>query len=63
MPVPDLYLVTESLRAWQALGRIRYGLTESETKSLAFRRSLYIVRDLEKQDDLRALTAACAATG
>jgi pseudaminic acid synthase len=40
-------LVLESERAWQALGKISYGATESEKKSLQFRRSLYIIRDLK----------------
>ena len=40
-------LVLESERAWQALGRVTYGPTEAERKSLAFRRSLYIARDME----------------
>lgn len=40
-------LVTESVNAWQALGKISYGPTENEKKSLIFRRSLYVVRDIE----------------
>jgi pseudaminic acid synthase len=39
-------LVTESRRARQALGEIRYGASETEKKSLQFRRSLYVVRDM-----------------
>lgn len=39
-------LVTESERAWQALGKVSYGATEAENKSLMFRRSLYIVKDI-----------------
>ncbi len=45
-------LVEESKRAWQALGNIHYGPTIEEEKSLIFRRSLYIVKDLEKGDIL-----------
>jgi len=40
-------LVVETSRAWQALGRVSYGATETERKSLVFRRSLYIVKDLK----------------
>jgi len=39
-------LVTETKRAWQALGSIRYGFTEQEAKSMVFRRSLYVVKDI-----------------
>jgi len=49
-------LVVESERAWQALGVVSYGPTESEVASLQFRRSLYIVRDLRAGD---ALTSEC----
>jgi len=40
-------LVTETERAWQALGEIRYGATESELKSKEYRRSIYITRDMK----------------
>lgn len=39
-------LVVETERAWQALGQISYGVTAKEQKSLAFRRSLYVVEDV-----------------
>ncbi|SDF79844.1 pseudaminic acid synthase [Sporolituus thermophilus] len=39
-------LVEETKRAWQALGKINYGPTEKEKKSLVFRRSLYVVKDM-----------------
>lgn len=39
-------LVQESERAWQSVGQISYGTTEIEKKSLQFRRSLYISKDL-----------------
>ncbi|MBU5638266.1 pseudaminic acid synthase [Geomonas sp. Red69] len=40
-------LVVETERAWQSLGRISYGPTEKEKKSLVFRRSLYVVEDVK----------------
>lgn len=40
-------LVTETERAWQSLGQVCYGPTDAEKKSLVFRRSLYIVKDLK----------------
>jgi pseudaminic acid synthase len=43
-------LVVETSRAWQALGRITYGVTEAEKKSIQFRRSLYVIEDVEIGD-------------
>jgi N-acetylneuraminate synthase len=40
-------LVIETERAWQALGKITYGATQSEEKSRIFRRSLYITQDMK----------------
>jgi pseudaminic acid synthase len=45
-------LVRESARAWQALGGVSYGPTAAEQKSLKFRRTLYITRDLQPGDVL-----------
>jgi N-acetylneuraminate synthase len=43
-------LVRESARAWEALGEVSYGPTAAERKSLAFRRSLYVVQDMRAGD-------------
>ncbi|RLA47493.1 MAG: pseudaminic acid synthase [Gammaproteobacteria bacterium] len=43
-------LVVDTERAWQALGNVNYGPTESEKKSIQFRRSLYVVQDLKSGD-------------
>ena len=43
-------LVIETKRAWQALGDVSYGRTESEKKSIQFKRSLYIVQDMKAGD-------------
>lgn len=40
-------LVTESERAWQALGEITYGTGDTEKRSLQFRRSLYVSADMK----------------
>lgn len=45
-------LVTETERAWQALGHISYGPTKAELASLQYRRSLYIARDMKAGDVL-----------
>ena len=47
-------LVSETERAWQALGEINYSVTEQEKKSLQFRRSLYIVEDMKAGDVITA---------
>ena len=39
-------LVSETDRAWKALGEVRYGPTQAEQKSLAFRRSIYVSKDI-----------------
>ena len=43
-------LVVESERAWQALGKVSYGPTEAERRSLVFRRSIYVAQDINKGD-------------
>lgn len=45
-------LVVETNRAWEALGKVSYGATEAEKKSIQFRRSLYVVKDLKAGDVL-----------
>ena len=46
------YLVIETERAWQSLGKVTYGPTKAEKGSLTFRRSLYIVKDMKKGEVL-----------
>jgi N-acetylneuraminate synthase len=53
-------LVIETERAWRAMGRIHYGATKEEKKSMIFRRSLYVAKDMKAgevftKDNLRAL--------
>lgn len=59
-PAEMISLVIETERAWQALGRVSYGPTDSEKDSLVFRRSLYITEDMKAgdvltEDNLRAI--------
>lgn len=56
-------LVRESLGAWQALGRVSYGPTLAEQKSLAFRRSVYVVRDIEEGEVLTRDNLRCIRPG
>jgi N-acetylneuraminate synthase len=45
-------LVYESEKAWQSLGEVSYGPTESEIESVPFRRSLYITQDMKAGEKL-----------
>lgn len=60
-PAEMAALVTESTRAWQAIGRAQYGtVSVQEAKSLAFRRSLYATADIAvgeafTKDNIRAI--------
>ena len=45
-------LVVETGRAWQSLGNVTYGPTVAEIKSLQFRRSVYVVRDIKAGEKL-----------
>jgi pseudaminic acid synthase len=53
----------ETERARQALGTVSYGPTQSEQKSLGFRRSLYIARDLKAGDTLDAQNVRAVRPG
>ena len=53
-PAEMVALVTETERAWQALGGILCGPTDAERSSLAYRRSLYVAQDMEAGDVLTA---------
>jgi N-acetylneuraminate synthase len=47
-------LRVETERAWQSMGRVTYGGTQAEAKSRAFRRTLYISRDVKAGEALSA---------
>lgn len=44
-------LVEETYKAWQSLGKINYGPTEKEKASIRFRRSIYAVKDICKDEE------------
>ena len=43
-------LVIESKRAWKSKGKIYYGISKSEKSSLIFKRSIYISKDIKKNE-------------
>ena len=45
-------LVIETERGWQSLGKVLYGFTEAEKRSMIFRRSVYIAEDMKKGEVL-----------
>ncbi|ANY18951.1 Pseudaminic acid synthase [Tsuneonella dongtanensis] len=53
----------ETERAWQAIGKVTYGGTKAEEKSRAFRRSLYIARDMAAGDELTSDTLRIVRPG
>ena len=59
-PAELAQLVTETTRAWQAMGEIHYGPSAGEINSLKHRRSLYITQDMQageilSPENLRAI--------
>ncbi|BCQ60280.1 N-acetylneuraminate synthase [Pseudomonas sp. NFPP10] len=46
-PAEMASLVLETERAWQAMGQVSYGATQAESKSLVYRRSLYVTQDMQ----------------
>lgn len=53
----------ETERAWQSLGQVTYGGTKAEEKSRAFRRSLYIARDMKAGETLTPETLRIVRPG
>ena len=45
-------LCIETERAWQSLGKVKYGVSGIEKQSLTYRRSIYISKDVKKGDVL-----------
>lgn len=56
-------LVVETRRAFEALGAVRYGLTPAETASRQFRRSLYVVEDMQAGEVFSAATVRAIRPG
>lgn len=62
-PAEFALLRTETQRAAQALGQVRYGPTAAEKPSLAFRRSLYVARDVKAGELLTPDNLRCVRPG
>ncbi|QQR81413.1 MAG: pseudaminic acid synthase [Deltaproteobacteria bacterium] len=56
-------LVIETERAWQSLGQVTYGPSETEKKSMVFRRSIYISQDMKEGDRLTRENLRCVRPG
>lgn len=56
-------LVAETERAWQSLGRISYGPTQAEKKSLVFRRSIYVSQDMKAGEVFTPENLRCVRPG
>jgi pseudaminic acid synthase len=49
-PLEFKALVEESERAFLSLGEVKYGILPDELKSLTFKRSLYVIKDMKEGD-------------
>lgn len=56
-------LVKETKQAWQALGEVKYGSIDSESGSLQFKRSIYLVKDIEAGSILDENSVRCIRPG
>lgn len=56
-------LVVETERAWKSLGKVKYGPTEAEKKSLIFRRSLFISKDMNAGEIFTDRNIRCVRPG
>ena len=56
-------LATESARAWSSLGNVQYGPTAAEQKSLVFRRSIYIAKELKRGEPFTSENIRCVRPG
>lgn len=56
-------LVVGSASAWRSLGKISYGPTDHEKKSLIFRRSLYVADNMKKGEVFTGKNLRCVRPG
>lgn len=62
-PAEMAQLVVEAERAWQSLGEVTYCCTNSEKKSMVFRRSIYISEDVVAGEVLTTKNLRCIRPG
>lgn len=62
-PAEMVQLMLETDRAWRSLGKVSYGPTEAEKKSLQYRRSLYVVKDMKAGEVFTAETVRSIRPG
>ncbi len=62
-PAEFSLLVKESKKAWESLGKVFYDRSEDETKSLTYRRSIYIAEDVNEGDILNEKNLRCIRPG
>lgn len=56
-------LVIETERAWQSLGRVSYGPSEADMRSITFRQSIYISEDVKAGEALTTENLRCVRPG
>ena len=56
-------LVIETERAWQSLGKVSYGPSEADVRSITFRRSIYISEDVKAGEALTTENLRCVRPG
>lgn len=62
-PAEFKLLVVESKKAWESLGKVSFQRTESEAKSIIYRRSIYIAEDVKEGDVLNNKNLRCIRPG
>ena len=56
-------LVFESKRAWQALGKVKYGAVGNEENSRQYRRSIYVIKDVSAGEKFTRENVRCIRPG
>ena len=62
-PAEFKHLVTETRRAWESLGNVSYGPSESEKQYKKYRRSIYVAEDLKQGDKFSSDNLRCIRPG